>query len=106
MYIKEQFAPFPAKLAAMCSKIGDLIGDGYSIKPDAAIINFYPVTYCRRFLKLLYLSVTFSPVCVLNNISYHSTKLFCNRYLFASNIEICLMSCLISSGGCCHGWSY
>ena len=44
-YIKDDFVHFPPKLAAICSEIGVLLGSKFSMKPDAAIVNFYPVCH-------------------------------------------------------------
>lgn len=49
-YIAEQFVPFPVKLAALCSEIAGLVGEEHSLKPDAAIVNFYPVIILPRHL--------------------------------------------------------
>jgi hypothetical protein len=61
----DQFVTFPKRLSALCALIGDLIGPTYSIKPDAAIVNFYPVMIYFLILKDFFLPTRFSDVLIL-----------------------------------------
>jgi alkylated DNA repair dioxygenase AlkB len=43
-YHPKSYTPFPSALAAICSQIGEALGDEHSVIAEAAIVNFYPVS--------------------------------------------------------------
>jgi 2OG-Fe(II) oxygenase superfamily len=49
-YFEDAFVPFPEELAALFSQLTELVGHGFSLRPEAAIVNFYPVSPLRLLL--------------------------------------------------------